>query len=47
MEENKEKIGWKDLIAIMIAQFTILFPIAIGAVVVIGTILFIFMKLGT
>lgn len=40
-EKNEEKIkfGFKDLLAIMIAQFEILMPIAIGAVVVIGLVL--------
>lgn len=39
-----EGIGWKDLVAIVIAQFQILMPIMIGAALVMGLLLFIVMK---
>ena len=40
-----ETIGWKDVVAIMIAQFQILMPIILGAAVVMGLLLFIIMKI--
>jgi hypothetical protein len=40
-----EAIGWKDIVAIIIAQFQILMPIMIGAVLVMSLLLFIIMKL--
>jgi hypothetical protein len=42
--EEKVKVGWHDLLAIMIAQFQILFPLAVGFVVVIGLLLLFFVK---
>lgn len=36
---EKEKLGFKDLFAIMLAQFSILIPIAIGAIVVMSLIM--------
>lgn len=40
-----ETIGWKDVVAIMIAQFQILMPIILGATLVMGLLLFIIMKI--
>jgi hypothetical protein len=40
-----EAVGWKDIVAIMIAQFQILMPIIIGAALVMGLLLFIAMKI--
>ncbi len=37
-------IGWKDIVAIMIAQFQILMPIILGAILVMSLLLFIIMK---
>lgn len=39
-----EAIGWKDVLAIMIAQFQILMPIMIGAALIMTLLLFIIMK---
>ena len=39
-----ESIGWKDILAIMIAQFQILMPIMLGAALVMSLLLFIIMK---
>jgi hypothetical protein len=39
-----EGIGWKDIVAIVIAQIQILMPIVIGAAIVMGLLLFILMK---
>ena len=44
LTEKQEKIGWDDLLAIMIAQFQILFPLAMGAVIVIVLILLFLVK---
>lgn len=44
LAQEHEKIGWDDLLAIMIAEFQILFPLAIGAVVIISLLLLFFMK---
>jgi len=41
----EEAIGWKDIIAIIIAQFQILMPIMLGAALVMSLVLFIIMKL--
>lgn len=41
---ERPKLGFKDLFAIMIAQFEILMPIAIGAVVIMGLVLFFLLK---
>jgi hypothetical protein len=43
--QGEEAIGWKDVLAIIIAQFQVLMPIMIGAVLVMGLLLFIIMKL--
>jgi hypothetical protein len=43
-DEKKVKVGWHDLFAIMIAQFQILLPLAVGFVVVIGLLLLFFVK---
>lgn len=43
-DEEKPKLGFKDLLAIMIAQFEILMPIGIGAVLVMGLLLFFLLK---
>ena len=40
-----ETIGWKDIIAIMIAQFQILMPIILGAALVMSLLLFIIMRI--
>jgi hypothetical protein len=40
-----ETIGWKDVVAIMIAQFQILMPIILGAALVMGLLLFIIMNI--
>ncbi|MCB2289633.1 hypothetical protein LGK97_07630 [Clostridium sp. CS001] len=40
-----EAVGFKDIVAITIAQFQILMPIMIGAAVVMGLLLFIIMKI--
>ncbi len=40
-----EGVGWKDIVAIIIAQFQILMPIMIGAALVMGFVLFIVMKI--
>lgn len=40
-----EAVGWKDIVAITIAQFQILMPIMIGAALVMGLLLFIVMKI--
>lgn len=42
---EKEKLGFKDLFAIMLAQFSILIPIAIGAVVIMGLLMFLLTKI--
>lgn len=42
--EEKPKLGFKDLLAIMIAQFEILMPIAIGAAVIMGLVLLFLLK---
>lgn len=42
--DEKVKIGIKDVIAIMIAQFQILFPLAIGAAVIITLVMLFIMK---
>jgi hypothetical protein len=39
-----ETIGWKDIVAIMIAQFQILMPIILVAILFMGLLLFIIMK---
>lgn len=41
---KKEKVPFKDLIAIMIAQYSILMPIAIGACVVFALLMFFIIK---
>lgn len=38
-------VGWKDIVAIIIAQFQILMPIMIGATLVMSLIFFIIMKI--
>lgn len=38
--EEKEKIPMKELFAIILAQYSIMLPIAFGAVVVFGILLF-------
>ena len=40
-----EAVGFKDIVAIMIAQFQILMPIIIGAALFMWLLLFIIMKL--
>ena len=40
-----DSIGWKDIVATIIAQFQILTPIMIGAALFMGLILFIIMKI--
>ena len=40
----EEAVGWKDIVAIMIAQFQILMPIMLGAILVMSFLLFIIMK---
>jgi hypothetical protein len=40
-----EAVGWKDIVAITIAQFQILMPIMIGAALIMGLLLFIVMKI--
>lgn len=42
--QYNEVIGWKDIVAIVIAQFQILMPIIIGAAFVMSLLLFIIMK---
>ncbi len=42
--QGEEAIGWKDIVAIMIAQFQILMPIMLGAILVMSFLLFIIMK---
>ena len=42
--QGEEVIGWKDIVAIMIAQFQILMPIMLGAILVMSLLLFIIMK---
>lgn len=37
--DTYEKIGWKDILAVMIAQFQIIMPFAIAFVVIIGIVL--------
>ena len=44
VNEEKQKIGWDDILAIMIAQFQILFPIALGFIVIIVLLLLFIMK---
>lgn len=44
VEEEREKIGWDDLIAIMIAQFQILFPLALAAVAIVSILVFLLLK---
>ena len=39
-----EGVGWKDIVAIVIAQFQILMPIVLGAALVMSLLLFIVMK---
>lgn len=41
---DNERIGWKDILAIMIAQFEIIMPLAIGAVIIFGIVLYLLMK---
>ncbi|MBZ9688660.1 hypothetical protein G9F72_020255 [Clostridium estertheticum] len=43
VQYNKE-IGFKDILAIIIAQFQILMPIMIGAALVMSLLIFIIMK---
>ncbi len=43
--QGDEAIGWKDIVAIIIAQFQILMPIILGAVLVMSLVLFIIMKI--
>lgn len=40
-----EPIGWRDIIAIIIAQFQILMPIVLGAIFIMSLLLFIIMKI--
>jgi hypothetical protein len=42
--EEPIKLEWKDIAAIMIAQFQILIPLALGAVVIITLIMLFLMK---
>ncbi len=42
--DDIEGVGWKDIVAIVIAQFQIMMPIIIGAILVMGLLLFIVMK---
>ena len=37
-------VGWKDIVAISVAQFQILMPIMIGAALVMSLLLFIIIK---
>lgn len=39
-----EGVGWKDIVAIGVAQFQILMPIVIGAALVMSLLLFVVMK---
>jgi len=43
--QSDETIGFKDVVAIMIAQFQILMPIILGAALFMGLLLFVIMKL--
>jgi hypothetical protein len=43
--QYNEAIGWKDTLAIIIAQLQILMPIMIGAALVMSLLLFIIMKI--
>ncbi len=43
--QYNDSIGWKDILAIIIAQIQILMPIIIGAAVVMSLLLFIIMKI--
>lgn len=40
----EEAVGWKDILAIIIAQFQILMPIMLGAALIMSLVLFIIMK---
>lgn len=42
--EERPKLGWKDVVAIAIAQFTILIPIALGAALVMFLLLLFFTR---
>ena len=42
--QSDKAVGWKDIVAIIIAQFQILIPIVLGAALVMGLLLFIIMK---
>jgi len=42
--EYNEGIYWKDMVAIVLAQFQILMPIIFGAALVMSLLLFIIMK---
>lgn len=44
LAQEHEKIGWDDLLAIMIAQFQILFPLAIGALAILALLLLLLVK---
>jgi hypothetical protein len=50
MQEDKNKLEepikleWKDILAIMIAQFQILAPIALGAIIVMTLLMVFFLK---
>ena len=41
----EEGVGWKDIVAIMIAQFQILMPIMLVAAIFMTLLLFVLMKL--
>lgn len=41
---EREKIGWKDILAIAIAQLSILIPIALGGALVMTLLLLFFTK---
>ncbi len=53
LKDNKEKLKsfsnekpkFKDLVAVMIAQYLILIPMALIGLIIFGIVLFIFMKL--
>lgn len=42
--DDVEGIGWRDIVAIVVAQFQIMMPIIIGAILVMGLLLLILMK---
>jgi hypothetical protein len=44
VKEEEFKVGWDDILAIMIAQFQVLFPIALGFVAIIILLLLLIMK---